>query len=110
MRPAFRARFGVENFSIEAVGDGAVHAGTGHYHLGVDTDCRSAGEIIPRTAPWIDLSDGSSDVALQLAPGVHRLCLQVGDGEHRALAGDGMSEQVTITVEEEEPRSEQKKA
>ena len=92
--------FGNENFSIEPVGDGEIHQGAGHYHIGVNTDCLEPGIVIPQGEPWIHFGDGSSKIDLQLPPGEATLCLQVGDGEHRTLEGEGMSEVITIDVVE----------
>jgi hypothetical protein len=38
--------FGAENFTIEPRGDGAIHPGAGHHHIGLDTKCLPPGEII----------------------------------------------------------------
>ena len=90
--------FGAENFMIEPVGDGDVHPGAGHHHFGVDTDCLPAGTVIPDGDPsWIHFGTGSTEIDMQLEPGSHRFCLQVGDGEHRTLAD--LSAVITVTVE-----------
>lgn len=91
-------RFGAENFVIEPVGDGAVHEGAGHHHLGVDTDCMPVGEIIPEGEGWVHFGDASAEIEMQLEPGTHRFCLQIGDGEHRTL--EGLEEVISITVAE----------
>ena len=93
-----RFLFGAENFMIEPVGDGDIHPGAGHHHFGVDTDCLPAGTVIPDGDPsWIHFGTGSTEIDMQLEPGSHRFCLQVGDGEHRTLTD--LSEVITITVE-----------
>ncbi len=90
--------FGAENFMIEPVGDGDIHPGAGHHHFGVDTDCLPAGTVIPDGDPsWIHFGTGSTEIDMQLEPGSHRFCLQVGDAEHRTLAD--LSAVMTITVE-----------
>ncbi len=90
--------FGAENFMIEPVGDGDIHEGAGHHHFGVDSDCLPAGTVIPDGDPsWIHFGTGSTEIDMQLEPGSHRFCLQIGDGEHRTLAD--LSEVITITVE-----------
>jgi hypothetical protein len=91
-------QFGAENFTIEPVADGAIHHGAGHYHIGLDTDCLPAGEIIPTADPWIHFGDGSSAIEVTLTPGEHRLVLQVGDGEHRTLPDPGLCHVVTVTA------------
>jgi hypothetical protein len=90
--------FGSENINIEPKGD--VHMGAGHHHVGVDTECLPAGEIIPEAAPWVHLGDASAAMDMQLPPGEHTLTLQIGDGEHRTLDEPGLCETITITVVE----------
>ena len=89
--------FGAENFVIEPVGEGEIHEGAGHHHLGVDTDCLPVGEIVPEGDPWIHFGDASTQIEMQLEPGAHRFCLQAGDGEHRTLTD--LSAVTSITVE-----------
>ncbi len=90
--------FGADNFMIEPVGDGDIHPGAGHHHFGVDTDCLPAGTVIPDGDPsWIHFGTGSTEIDMQLEPGSHRFCLQIGDGEHRTLAD--LSAVITVTVE-----------
>lgn len=92
--------FGANNFTIEPVVEGVINEAAGHYHIGLDTECLPAGEIIPQADPWIHFGDGSSEIEMQLSPGEHTLCLQIGDGEHRTLEGAGMSQLITVQVEE----------
>ena len=92
--------FGAENFTIEPVGDGMVHDGTGHYHVGLDTECLPAGEVIPTADPWIHFGDGSSEIEYSLPPGEHTLTLQIGDGEHRTLPEDGLCNTISVTASE----------
>ena len=89
--------FGAEHFAIEPVGDGAIHEGAGHHHVGIDTDCLPAGEIVPEAAPWVHFGDASSTINMQFEPGEHRVCLQIGDGEHRT--NEGLNAVVTFTVQ-----------
>jgi hypothetical protein len=91
-------QFAAENFTIEPVADGAIHHGAGHYHVGLDTDCLPAGEVIPTADPWIHFGDGSSAIEVTLTPGEHRLALQIGDGEHRTLADPGLCQVIRVTA------------
>ena len=50
--------FESENFNIEAVGEGEIHEGHGHYHIAINDHCLPAGEIIPQAAPWVHFGDG----------------------------------------------------
>ena len=90
--------FGAENFAIEPVADPPViNQGAGHHHIGIDTDCLTAGEVIPQAAPWVHFGDASAVIDMQLEPGQHRVCLQIGDGEHRTI--EGLNAMVSFTVE-----------
>lgn len=93
--------FGSEMFTIAAVPAGevtTVRAGTGHFHLGVDTDCLPAGAVIPKANPWIHFGDGKNAIEMQLTPGPHKLAVQAGDDKHATMAG--LCETINITVTE----------
>jgi len=92
--------FRADNFTIEPKGDGAVHPGAGHHHIGVDTQCLPPGTVIPTAAPWIHFGDGSSQIDVQLPPGEHHIVAQVGDGEHRTLADPGLCAELHLNVVE----------
>lgn len=96
-----KLQFGAEHFTIEPVGDGAIHENAGHFHIGVDTECLPAGEVIPTADPWIHFGDGSTSIEIELAPGEHTLVLQVGDGEHRTLPDEGLCSTIKVTASEE---------
>ena len=92
--------FGVENYEIGAVPETASmpRDGVGHYHLGVNTECLPAGEIIPAADPWIHMGDGSNGMELQLEGGEYRFSVQIGDDEHRTI--EGLCETITIRMED----------
>jgi hypothetical protein len=92
--------FGAENFKIEPKGDGSVHAGAGHHHIGIDTECLPPGTVIPSAAPWVHFGDGSSAIDVQLPPGEHHIVAQVGDGEHRTLDAPGLCAALHLNVVE----------
>lgn len=93
-----RVVMAAENFTVEPAGDGSVHDGAGHLHIMVDTPCVEAGTTIPKDETHLHFGDGSTETALELAPGEHTLCLQAADGAHTALAGAGMTHSITVTV------------
>ena len=93
-----RFTFGHENFTIEPKGD--VHAGAGHHHIGIDTECLPPGEAIPEADPWVHFGDGSATIEMQLPLGEHTLTIQIGDGEHVTLDEPGLCQTITVTVEE----------
>ena len=93
--------FGSEQFTIAAVPAGevtTVRSGTGHFHLGVDTDCLPVGEVIPKADPWIHFGDGKNTIEMQLTAGPHRFAVQVGDDKHATMAG--LCETISVTVTE----------
>lgn len=72
-------------------------AGQGHYHVTIDEDCVPSGRTIPSDANHVHYGDGSSALKLpHLSPGRHTLCLQLGDGQHRAF---GAVSTITVVVE-----------
>ncbi len=95
-------RFGAENFTIEPVGEGDIHEGMGHFHIAVNAPCLEPGIVIPTADPWIHFGDGSAEIEMQLPIGEATLCLQIGDGEHRTLGGEGLSSVITLNVVEAE--------
>ncbi len=93
--------FGAENVSVDPIEDPlVVKAGSIHFHIGYNTDCLPAGEVIPTADPWVHFGDGSSIFETQLDPGTYQLALQAGDGEHRTLEGDGYCQIINITVKD----------
>lgn len=89
-------QWSAENFTIEPAGE--VRAGAGHLHIMVDADCVAAGQIVPADDNHLHYGKAQTEATLELTPGDHTLCLQAADGAHSALAGDGATQVVTITV------------
>jgi hypothetical protein len=89
-------QWSAENFTIEPAGE--VKAGAGHLHIMVDADCVAAGQIVPADDNHLHYGKAQTEATLELTPGEHTLCLQAADGVHTALAGDGVTQVVTITV------------
>ena len=85
-----------ENFIVEPAG--AVKGGAGQLHIMVDTACVAPGSVVPSDAQHLHYGKAQLEADLELAPGMHILCLQAADGAHTALAGEGMTQQITITV------------
>jgi hypothetical protein len=95
--------FGSDMFTIAAVPPGeiapeAVRANTGHFHLGVDTDCLPAGTVIPKANPWVHFGMGNNSIDMQLTPGPHKLVVQAGDDRHATMTG--LCETINVTVTE----------
>jgi len=107
IKPNSKFEFGSEAITIAAipplpegvttVADADVRANTGHYHLGVDTDCIADGQEIPRGAKdWIHFGKGDATIDMSLEPGPHKFSLQVGDDQHKAVKG--LCETINVTV------------
>lgn len=86
-----------QNFRVEPAG--AVNAGAGHLHVMIDTPCISAGQIVPNDDAHKHFGKAQLETELALTPGTHTLCLQAADGAHVALAGAGLTQQISITVQ-----------
>jgi Domain of unknown function (DUF4399) len=88
------AFFEAKNFTVEEAGE--VNEGAGHFHVLIDTDSVEPGETIPNNDQHLHFGDGSKRGVLDLEPGEHELTLQMGDGEHTALA---LTDTQSVTVE-----------
>ena len=94
--------FGIENFMISAPPEAASgdaptpRERAGHYHLGIDTGCVPAGEVIPEGDERVDLDDGSNAYTLQRQPGTYELTVQVGNDANQAQ--DGLCESIRIEI------------
>jgi Domain of unknown function (DUF4399) len=86
-------QFGAENVIIEAAGE--VHDGAGHFTIIVDSPCIGPGEPIPDDDLHYQLADGTSTINLTIYSGIHRLCLQLTDGNGIAQPA---SDVITIVV------------
>jgi hypothetical protein len=93
-------KFGSAGIEIAAVPAGQVttaRPGIGHYHLGIDQSCLPQGQTIVKGTPsWVHFGDGKSEFDTQLAPGKHKLSLQIGDDLHNTLPGTCKT--ITVTV------------
>jgi len=85
-----------ENFKVEEAGE--VHEGAGHFHIMIDTPCLEIGEPIPKDDNHRHFGDGSTEGDLELSSGTHTLCLQAADGAHFALEGEGMTDEISLSV------------
>lgn len=93
-------KFGSEGIEIAAVPKGdltTTRPGIAHYHVGIDEDCLPAGKAIVKGTPsWVHFGDGSNVFESQLAPGKHKLALQLGDDLHVTMPGTCTV--ITVTV------------
>ena len=74
-----------------------VGAGIALYHVGVEQDCLSPGKnIVNGTPSWVHFGKAQTEFDLQLAPGKHKLSLQIGDDLHNTMPG--LCSTITVTV------------
>jgi len=87
-------RMNAINFTIEEAGE--VRENAGHFHVMVNQECVTEGEIIPGTEGYNHYGKAQLETELELEPGEYKLCLQVGDGLHAATT---LIDEISITVE-----------
>jgi len=92
-----KVTMGAEHFIVEPAGP--VKSGAGHLHIIIDADCVAAGLTVPKDETHLHYGKGQMEADITLSPGKHTLCLQAADGAHTALAGKGMTQKITITVQ-----------
>ncbi len=76
---------------------GPVDAGSGHFHILIDTDPVPAGTIVPKDEQHLHFGKGQSEARLELTPGSHTLQLQLADGIHRSY-GPQLATSIKIDV------------
>ena len=93
---SFKVEMGVSDIALDTAGSMAVN--TGHHHLLVDAgDSIPLGTVIPKDSTHIHFGKAQTETTLTLAPGKHKLTLQLGDGLHRSY-GAPLSATVTVNV------------
>lgn len=83
VEPTFDIEIEVENINLAPKGRTA--DGEAHFHVLVDRDCLEPGLVI-EDEEAVHVGNGLSKVELELNPGSHELCVQLGDGFHVAVA------------------------
>lgn len=89
----FRVRIAADNFELAPAG--RTRDGEGHWHVMSGTGCLEPGTVIPKDDSHFHVGSGADTAELNLAPGDHELCVQIGDGFHVAVA---ITETFTVTV------------
>ncbi len=79
-------RIRAETANLTLSPSGQTHDGEGHLHILIDQDCLQPGEVIPTDSETVHVGNGTGVKEIELSPGGHDLCLQVGDGFHIAVA------------------------
>ena len=94
-------KFGADGITISPVPPDpitTVRPDTGHYHLGIDTDCLASGtEIVKGTPTWVHFGKGDDVFDSQFTPGPHKVSLQIGDDKHVTVPGFCQTISFTVT-------------
>lgn len=89
-------RFGLRGMGVAPAGVPLEH--TGHHHLLIDVEPPSFDMPIPADERHVHFGRGQTEASIELAPGVHRLQLLLGDHLHIPHDPPVLSETITITV------------
>lgn len=91
-----KVEMGATAMSIDSAGK--IRSNSGHFHLLVDAeDSIASGEMVPKDSTHIHFGNAQKETTVTLAPGKHKLALQLADGAHRSY-GSKLSDAITITV------------
>lgn len=77
---------------------GTADAGTGHFHVIVDSDLPPQDAPLPASDKVIHFGKGQTGAELTLAPGPHTLQLEFTDGNHLPFDPPVTSDKINITV------------
>lgn len=79
---------------------GEIMEGSGHFHILINEDFVTPGEIIPiDTENYLHFGQAQAEAELTLPPGEYTLRLQLADGAHRAYDSAAYGDTLQITVE-----------
>ncbi len=94
--PRFDIEMAAEGLIVEPAGE--IHENAGHFHILVDSEFVTPGELVPFDASHLHFGQGQLTTTVELEPGVHNLRLQFANGAHLALAGAQYRDEITVTV------------
>lgn len=87
-------KMGAENVAIKPAG--ALEDGSGHHHVLIDATV-AKGEVVPKDDTHLHFGQGQTEATIHVAPGSHKLTLQLADGIHRSY-GEAQSATINVTV------------
>lgn len=90
-------KFGLQNMGVAPAG--VERANTGHHHLLIDAALPPLDAPIPADEHHRHFGGGQTETTVELAPGVHRLQLLLGDYSHIPQHPPVMSDVITIEVQ-----------
>lgn len=92
----FKVEMGVSGIALDTAGSMAPN--TGHHHLLIDDgDSIPMGTVIPKDSTHLHFGKEQKETTLTLAPGKHKLTLQLADGMHRSY-GSQLATTITVNV------------
>jgi hypothetical protein len=94
----FTVKFGVSGMEIAPAGTET--AGTGHFHLLIDTELSAEEQkfAIPTDDKHLHFGKGQKETEVTLPAGQHTLQIVMGDGAHMLHTPPVMSDKITVTV------------
>lgn len=91
-------KFGLQNMGVAPAG--VERANTGHHHLLIDVaQLPALDKPVPTDEQHRHFGGGQTETRIDLAPGIHRLQLLLGDHGHVPHQPPVMSEVITIEVQ-----------
>lgn len=100
VKSPFKIEFGIEGMKVAPAG--TYEAGTGHFHLLINTklDEEFLEDPLPADDNHIHFGKGQTETELTLEPGEYTLQLVMGDGDHIVHNPSVTSDIITVTVSE----------
>jgi len=91
-----KVEMGTSGIALDTAG--SIAANTGHHHLLVDAgDSIPTGTVVPKDSTHLHFGKAQTETTLTLAPGKHKLTLQLADGLHRSY-GSQLATSITVNV------------
>lgn len=98
LKSPFIVRFGLANWGVAPAGVSIPgNARIGHHHLLINADPPPLGEPIIEDDYHRHYGSGETEALIHLVPGIYKLRLVMGDGNHYPIQGM-VSEVLTVTV------------
>jgi len=91
-----KVEMGASGISIDSAG--AIKPNSGHFHILIDAgDSIASGIVIPKDSVHLHYANAQKEATITLAPGKHKLALQLADGAHRSY-GSKLATSITVDV------------
>ena len=87
---------GLDGMSLDTA-NGKIKPASGHHHILIGLDSIAAGTVVPKDSTHLHFGNAQSQAEVKLAPGKHKLTLQLADALHRSY-GSKLTSSVTINV------------